>query len=337
MIRHAKTELRRCAITGRWVIVYVENEMLPNKYQIDKHELTAKSCPFCPGNEHMTPPEIDAHRKTGTKPNTPGWVTRTVPNKFPALKIEGDLGKTGVGIFDMMNGVGAHEVIIENPDHQKQIADLADHEMELVVWAYRDRSVDLRGDKRFKYILIFKNYGLAAGASLEHSHSQLIALPIVPKTVHEEIVGCEEYYNYKDRCLICDTLRDELHAETRIVTENKNFIAYCPMASRFPFEIWIIPREHSSDFTYINKEGMMDLGRIIIDVLKRVRVTLNDPSYNYIIHTSPIEARERADYHWHIEVMPKLARTAGFEWGSGFYINRTSPETAAKYLREAKI
>jgi UDPglucose--hexose-1-phosphate uridylyltransferase len=311
--------------------------MMPQNYKVEKHEPQNKTCPFCPGNEKMTPPEVSAHRKTGTKPDTPGWTTRTVPNKFPALKSEGDLARAGVGMFDMMNGIGAHEVIIENPDHAKQLADLADHEMELVIWAYRERSVDLRGDKRFKYMLIFKNFGLSAGASLEHSHSQLIALPAVPKTVREELLGCEKYFEYKDRCLICDIIREELQAEERIVSENNNFVAYCPIASRFPFEVWIAPKEHSSDFTYINKEAMMDLGRIIIDILKRVRVVLGDPSYNYLLHTSPIEARERPDYHWHIELMPKLAKVAGFEWGSGFYINRTSPETAAKYLREAKI
>ncbi len=330
-------ELRRDPITGRWVIIETEKIKGPSDYDVEGHIKKGGVCPFCPGNEHMTPPEIDAHREGEIRPNAPGWHTRIIPNKFPALRIEGNLDRAGVGIYDMMNGIGAHEVIVENPDHNKELCDLMDHDVEKVIWAYRNRSLDLRGDKRFKYILIFKNYGASAGASLEHPHSQLIALPIVPKRVIEELRWSERYYGYRERCIFCDIILQEIEERQLIVTENKNFIAFAPFVSRFPFEIGIYPKLHNSDFSHIEKEEVVDLARILRETLLRMKLALRDTSYNYIIHTSPIETRERADYHWHLEIMPRLGRTAGFEWGTGFYLNQTPPEIAAEALREVGI
>lgn len=330
-------ELRRDPITGRWVIIETDKIKRPSDYVVEQHPKKGGICPFCPGNEHMTPPEIDAHREGEIKPNAPGWQTRIIPNKFPALRIEGNLDRSGMGMYDMMNGIGAHEVIIENPDHNKELSDLMDHNVEKVIWAYRNRSLDLRGDQRFKYILIFKNYGATAGATLEHPHSQLIALPIVPKRVIEEMRWAGRYYEYRERCLFCDIIHQDIDERERIVAENKSFIALAPFVSRFPFEISIYPKLHCADFSHIQKEEIIDLARILRETLLRVKVALRDPSYNYIIHTSPIETVERTDYHWHIEIMPRLGRTAGFEWGSGFYLNQTPPEVAAEVLREAKI
>lgn len=330
-------ELRRDPITGRWVIIETEKIKKPSDYVAEPHIKRAGVCPFCPGNEHMTPPEIDAHREAGSKPNGPGWHTRVIPNKFPALRIEGNLDRTGIGIYDMMNGIGAHEVIIENPDHNKELSDLTDQDAEKVIWAYRNRSLDLRGDKRFKYILIFKNFGASAGATLEHPHSQLIALPIVPKRVIEEMRWAGRYYEYRERCLFCDIVHQDIEERERIVAENKNFIAFAPFVSRFPFEISIYPKLHCADFSHIQKEEIADLARILRETLLRIKMALRDPSYNYIIHTSPVEMVERPDYHWHIEIMPRLGRTAGFEWGSGFYLNHTPPEVAAEVLSEVRI
>ena len=331
-------QLRRDAVVGRWVIVDTDKPRLPKEFEIEPPEKKAKRpCPFCYGHENLTPPEIQAHREGATQPNSPGWSTRVVPNKFPALKIEGDLNRQGVGMFDVSNGVGAHEVIIETPDHSKSLADLLDHEVEKVIWSYRDRSVDLRGDKRFRYIMIFKNHGYSAGASLSHSHSQLIALPMVPKNVKEELMGSKTYYEYRERCIFCDMIAQEKEENERLICENSRFLVFSPFASRFPFEVWILPKEHHSDFSFIRTEDVIDLARILKQVLLRIKHVLGDPPYNFIIHTSPIEQSEREDYHWHIEIMPKLMRIAGFEWGSGFYINPTPPEIAAKYLREAKI
>lgn len=330
-------ELRRDPVTGRWVIIETDKIKRPSDYDVEQHVKKEGVCPFCPGNEHMTPPEIDAHREGEIKRNVPGWQTRVIPNKFPALRIEGNLDRMGIGIYDMMNGIGAHEVIIENPDHNKELCDLMDSDVEKVIWAYRNRSLDLRGDRRFKYILIFKNYGLIAGASLEHPHSQLIALPIVPKRVIEELRWSGRYYEYRERCLFCDIIHQEIDVRERIVSENKSFLAFAPFVSRFPFEIQIFPKLHSADFSYIQKEEVVDFARILRETLLRMKIALRDTSYNYIIHTSPIETKERADYHWHVEIMPRLGKTAGFEWGTGFYLNQTPPEVAAEVLREVKI
>jgi UDPglucose--hexose-1-phosphate uridylyltransferase len=330
-------ELRRDPITGRWVIIEIDKVKNPSDYEAEPHVRKGGVCPFCPGNEHMTPPEIFAHREGEIKPNAPGWQTRVIPNKFPALRVEGNLDRIGIGIYDMMNGVGAHEVIIENPDHNRELCDLMDHEVEQVIWAYRNRSLDLKGDKRFKYILIFKNYGASAGATLEHPHSQLIALPIVPKRVVEELRLAERYYEYRERCVFCDIIHQEIDERERIVAENKSFIAFAPFVSRFPFEFSIFPKIHSAEFSYIQKEEAVDLARILKETLLRMKLALKDTSYNFIIHTSPMDYRERADYHWHIEVMPRMGRTAGFEWGTGFYLNQTPPEIAAWALREVSL
>jgi UDPglucose--hexose-1-phosphate uridylyltransferase len=330
-------ELRKDPITGRWVIIEIDKAKGPGDYEVEEHVKKRGVCPFCPGNEHMTPPEIYADREGDNKPNAPNWQTRVIPNKFPALRVEGNLDRIGIGMYDMMNGIGAHEVIIETPDHAKELGDLTDHEVEKVIWAYRNRSLDLRGDKRFKYILIFRNYGVSAGASLEHPHSQLIALPIIPKRVGEELGFSERYYEYRERCVFCDMLHQEIDDRERVIIENKNFIAFAPFVSRFPFEISIFPKLHSSDFSYIQKEEIVDLARILRETLLRIKAALRDPSYNFIIHTAPIDGKERADYHWHIEIMPRMGRTAGFEWGTGFYLNQTPPELAAWALREVSV
>ncbi len=331
------SELRCDPVLGRWNIVETEQPLGPDGFSIERRTAGSSRCPFCYGSEAMTPPEIYALRPADSQANGPGWQLRVVPNKFPALKIEGDLGRRGLGVFDFCNGVGAHEVIIETPDHQQQLGDLSLPDIVNVLTAYQVRSLDLRGDKRLKYTLLFKNVGLSAGASLEHSHSQLIALPIVPKRVQEELRGAQRYFEFRDRCPYCDMLRQELEEDERVVCDNKSFIAFCPFMSNFPFEIWVLPREHRADFAHISAEQVQDFARLLKEVLGRLRVALAEPPYNYILHTAPIEPREREEYHWHLELIPKLTRTAGFEWGTGFYINPTAPEFAAKLLRAAVL
>ncbi len=327
-------ELRRDPIGGRWVIMSNDKPKGPSDFEVEKEPVSkSENCPFCYGNEHLTPPEIFAKRPHDTTPNTPGWSLRVVSNKFPALKIEGDLDKQGVGLFDMMNGIGAHEVIIETPDHTKELSQLGIGQIEEVIRVYRARSLDLRKDKRFEYIMLFKNHGKSAGASLSHPHTQLIALPMIPKSVHEELAASEHYYNYKERCIYCDMLRQEEQDKKRVISSNDAYTAFCPFTSRFAFEIWIMPKAHYAAFDYIDDNMIKSLAVILKDALARMRKVLNAPSYNFIIHTSPIEEHIRKEYHWHIEIMPKLTRTAGFEWGSGFYINPTPPELAAKHLR----
>lgn len=331
-------ELRREPIVGRWVIINTDNPAKPEDFEKEDHTSTqADNCAFCYGNESQTPPEIEVVRDHNTRPNTPGWSVRVVSNKFPALQVEGELNRRGMGIFDMSNGIGAHEVIVETPYHSKTLTDLTDEEVYNVVSKYCSRALDLIKDKRFKYILVFKNYGKSAGASLEHSHTQLIALPMVPKNMHEELVGSLHYFHYRERCIFCDMIYQEYQDKERIITENRNFLAFAPFVPRFPFEAWIIPKRHNPYFSNMPQEEMSDFAKILKDVLQRVRVALNNPSYNFIIHTSPLDEENKDSYHWHVEIMPKLTRVAGFEWGTGFYIVPTPPDLAAKYLREAKI
>jgi len=328
-------ELRRDPIVGRWVVVSTESPALPGDFHLSPFEWKGEeNCPFCYGNEHLTPPEIEAIAEEERAPNTKGWKVRVVPNKFPALRIEGELDKQGIGLYDMFNGIGAHEVIIDNPSHFKGISELEDKEVEYILKAYRSRSLDLRKDKRFKYILIFKNVGAQAGASLEHGHSQLIALPMVPKNVKEEVKGAHHYYEFRDRCIFCDMIAYELDVEKRVVFETDKFLAFCPLSSRFSFETWIIPKKHLTDFGAITDEEISALARVLKEVIGRLKKVLGEHPYNYIIHTLPVNTDAHLGYHWHIEIMPKLTRVAGFEWGSGFYIVFTPPEIAAKYLRE---
>lgn len=331
-------ELRKDPVIGRWVIISTERAKRPTAFA---HEPARRGgdgfCPFCCGNENQTPPEILAYGRNGTPPNSPGWSLRVVPNKFPALGIEGKLDRQGEGLFDKMNGIGAHEVIIETPDHDATLAALPEKGIEDVLWAYRDRIVDLRQDKRFRYILIFKNHGDAAGASLEHSHSQLIALPIVPKRVREEVGGASEFYKVKERCIYCDMIRQERQAGVRVVSENGEFLTLAPYAPRFPFETWIMPKQHGAAFENAPASTYASLAKTLRDLLQRADKVLREPAYNYLIHTTPLNEDTEPYYHWHIEFMPRLTRVAGFEWGTGFYINPTPPEESARYLREVEV
>lgn len=332
------SELRRDPIVGRWVIVDTDHPNKPEDFEYEEHIPGDVVCPFCYGNESMTPPEIDCFRDPSTGPNTPGWGVRVVPNKYPALQIEGDLQRSGRGIYDMSTGVGAHEVLIETPYHHKDISDLLNSEVENIIQMWCRRALGLVKDKRFKYIMLFRNYGKAAGASLEHPHTQIIALPMVPKNVSEEIRGAHNYFEYRERCVFCDIIRQENQEKERVILENKYFVSFCPFVSRFPFEIWIISKKHNGYFCHMPLDEIPALAEILIDTVWRVKTVFANLSYNFILHSSPVngEVGEVEYYHWHIEFMPKLMRTAGFEWGSGFYIDPTPPELAAEYLKEVK-
>jgi UDPglucose--hexose-1-phosphate uridylyltransferase len=287
---------------------------------------------FCPGSESKTPPEILALRAPETPANAPGWSVRVVSNKFPALRIEGDLEPQGEGLYDRMNGIGAHEVIIETPEHTATLASLSEAAVTDVLWMYRERIVDLKKDPRFAYVLIFKNHGEAAGASLEHPHSQLIATPIVPIMVKEELEGAAQYFQMKERCVWCDIVRQERQGRSRVILEAGGFIALAPFAPRFPFESWVLPTAHRSAYEDVKLEEVRGLASIVGELLRRMNRVLSDPPFNFMLHTAPLREPSLSQFHWHLEIIPKLTKVAGFEWGSGFFINPTPPEDTARYL-----
>jgi len=331
-------ELRKDPVTGRWVIISTDRHKRPNDFVFERARIIGREhCPFCPGHESLTPPEIMSYRQNGSAPNAPGWDVRVVPNKFPALQVEGTLDREGEGMFDRMNGIGAHEVIIETPNHDRTLASMSEPEIERVLFAYRDRIGDLKKDFRLRYILIFKNHGAAAGATLEHTHSQLIALPIVPDFVREEIDGARRHFAAKERCVYCDIVHQEIREGRRVILENADVVALAPYAPRFAFETWLLPKRHGAQFEEAPRHEYEGLARMIKAVLQRIDRALESPAYNLILHTSPFSEDTSETYHWHLELMPKLTKVAGFEWGTGFYINPTSPEEAARVLRAVKV
>jgi UDPglucose--hexose-1-phosphate uridylyltransferase len=339
-------ELRKDPIIGRWVIIATERARRPDQFSGHIHDPEEeKACPFCEGREAKTPPEIYALRPRNSHPNGPGWDLRVVPSIAPFLRVEGDLERRGNGVYDVMNGIGAHEVVIETSQHIANMADLSEEQITKVLNCYSERIVDLEKDTRLKYVLVFKNYGKGSGGGgIRHARSQLIATPVNPKRVKEELAGARLYYEYHERCVFCDLIKQELAQKERVILDFDGFLAVSPFAARFPFETWILPKKHCSDYTCMDAESRRNLARVLKAVLLKLKIGLNDPDYNYIIHTAPFRRQKVGywktidqDYHWHIEIMPRLTKVAGFEWGTGFYICPLPPEETAKFLREVKI
>lgn len=334
-------ELRKDILLGRWVAVLSESKA-PSEYNLSPNTVEDdKNCILCPGREGEIPSEIMSIRKPGMRPDTPGWWVKAIPSFNPVFQTEGDLGRKGLGIYDKMNSVGADEILIESPEHTKRPEDMGPEHMARVITLYKNRLIDLKQDSRIRYILIYKNSGKDAGEIFSHPTSFLIATPVIPKKVKDELDSAKQYYSYKERCIFCDIIREELRVGGRIILETKNFIAFCPYAAKFPFESWIIPKKHSCAFHEIESQEVDDMGFILTSVLKKLRAVFHEPPFNYFLHTAPnmIPRRDHwhtlgEDFHWHLEIIPRLRRISGFEWGSGFYILQTSPENAAKYLRE---
>lgn len=335
------SELRRDPLTGGWVIIAEDRGLRPSDFGSVAAVKRGGFCPFCPGSESTTPPEVAAYREPGSGPNSPGWKVRAIPNKYAALRIEGDLAREGDGVYDKMRGIGAHEVIIESPEHHRHMADFSIEQLSLVIRMYRDRVTDLKKDSRFRYIQVFKNHGSVAGAALDHSHSQIIALPMTPRWVKQELIGSKEYYALKERCLLMDILRQESQQGVRTVYENEAFFAFCPFAAKFPFETWILPKVRQNDLSLIQDGQIPRLADALRQVLRALQKGLEDPPFNFIIHSAPSKYPKEGywitidqDYLWHIELIPRLTRIAGFEWGTGCLINPTPPERSAEFLRQ---
>jgi UDPglucose--hexose-1-phosphate uridylyltransferase len=331
------SELRKDPIINRWVIISTERAKRPSDLLVEKSRPRGGFCPLCPGNEDKTPSEVFAFRDQNSSINGSGWKLRVVPNKFPALVIEGDLNRQKEGMYEKMQGIGAHEVIIETTDHNANASTLSVIDFKNILFAYQQRINELKKDSRFRYISIFKNYGEVAGASMEHPHSQVIALPVAPKRAVEEMSGAEEYYEKNKSCVFCDIVKQELKVRDRIVVENDHFLAFEPYAPRFPFETCVLPKEHMSSFEATGNDLFGSMADCLSLVLKKINKALGFPPYNYILHNSPTDNSENDFYHWHFEIIPRLTKVAGFEWGTGFYINPTPPEQAAQHLRETVV
>lgn len=327
-------EWRKDPVVDRWVVISSERNKRPSDFICGEQEMKA-NCPLCTGHEQETPPEIMSFRTDCTPRDAPGWWIRVVPNKFAAVKIEKKPETFHRGIYETMEGLGAHEVVIETPDHNDSLFTQSDAQIEEILWAWRERSLDLRKDKRLKYIQIFKNYGNTAGASLEHGHSQIIATPRVPLEIQAELEGFNKYAQATGRCVFCDMVTQELSVRERLVAEEKSFLALAPFASRFPFELWVVPTGHESDFASIQENQIREFARILKICMHKLSLTLCDPPYNIVLHTSPVNDVAADKYHWHLEILPRLTTIAGFELGTGYYINPTPPELAAQYLMEA--
>jgi UDPglucose--hexose-1-phosphate uridylyltransferase len=330
-------ELRRDPITHRWSIIATERALRPKDYVLSAVRPEGQVDPFAAGNEHLTPPEIFAIRPDASPADSPDWRVRVIPNKYPALRIEGDLDKRPAGLYDRMNGVGAHEVIIESPESDFKLHHLEHGRLVEVLQTYRGRMKDLQGDDRLRFSLLFRNHGAGAGASVAHGHAQLIALPVVPQHVRELLDGAKRYFDFHDRNVFEDIVREELTDGRRLVAQNDDFVLVAPYASRMPFELWIIPRFQSARFESTDDASLGALAEILRNALGRLEEGLGDPAYNFIIQSAPYEFDDAPWYRWHVQIMPKLTNVAGFEWGTGFYINPTAPEEAARFLRELDV
>jgi len=342
------SELRRDPIVGYWTIVSAERGWRPMEYR-PKKALDQRECPFCEGKESMTTSEVFALRKPGSLPDGPGWEVRSILSKMPILSnTAGGQGSDAVGIYDTRDGVGQHEIIVETPRHQHDLDEFSHEAIEKVLKAYAERIRELSDDRRFEYALLFKNHGLVSGAAtdvIRHSRSQLLAMPIIPKRAKEQLALTKGYYERRERCVVCDVLKQESLDGTRVVAQNGSFFAYCPFASRSPFEIWLLPKKHSADFAKTEGTAFSDLAWILKQCLVKLRDLLDDPPYNLILHTAPFRHKKRAvywktieeDYHWYWQIMPRLTLNAGFEWGTGIHINPTPPEEAAALLRETRM
>lgn len=327
------SEIRKDYLTDTWVVISEERARRPKDFIRTHAKLHTGNCVFCAGSEAQTPPEIYAFRNPGSPANGRGWWIRTIPNKFPALRIEGEIERHSTSVFSSISGIGCHEVIVESPDHDRPLALLPVSQVKEILEMYKFRLLDLSKDRRFKYIIIFENHGAEAGASLEHPHSQLIATPMIPVHVATELRNADNFFtDMGGECIFDRIIADEVKEGKRIVFSNGSFVCIAPYASKYPYEMLILPTRHMPRFTDMREDEISDLAEILKKSLSSLYSLLDDPPYNFYIHTAPVNGRDYAFYHWHLEITPRVSNVAGFERGTGFYINTLSPESAALQL-----
>lgn len=331
-----ETELRRDPITGRSVLIDLTAQPHPNDFLLEpvRRDDEPAACPFCEGREGDAGGEVLAWRDGGAA-NTPGWSVRVVPNRRPMLRIEGSQERRVDGVYEAWDGLGAHEVVIETPVHDQPLHLLAEDRLWRVLWAWRTRLQDLKRDSRFVSALVFKNHGRAAGARLDHSHSQIAAYPIVPSVLDEKVRGAAAHFGRTGQCIFCDVTAQELRDGRRMVSDTGPVIAITPFASRVPFETWLMPREHAPRFEEASDATLTAMSAVLREVMAGIDWALERPAYNLVLHTAPFSGESDAWFHWHLEIIPRVTRWSGLEWGSGIPCNPVSPEEAARVLRSA--
>ena len=330
-------EMRKDIVTRCWVVVATARARRPGDIIPCSEEIETsieESCPFCPGNEAMTPPEVMALRPPGSKPDTPGWSLRVVPNKYPAFTLEREDGSTSGNLYSRRPATGVHEVIVHSPSHTCDLDKLSEEEVINVVRAYKERYCLHASNPQIEYVQIIINSGQGSGASQDHPHSQLFGIPVVPPVIRNELAGSLRYQEQEGRCVFCDIIGREVEDGERIISDQGNFLVYAPFASRLPFEACIIPRHHESSLGDINESQMVELAATLKRTLARYEERLGGVAYNMYTHSVPCDGKEYSSYHWHMEILPRLTITGGFEWGTGIMINVVRPEDAAKYLRD---
>ncbi len=330
------SELRYDPTTREWVIIAPERakrpQQAPKPRRADRLPDWDGSCPFCPGNESQTPPEVF---RLPLSDKASAWEVRVIPNRFAALMPDGSITRREDGrFFRKMDGIGAHEVIVESPSHNITMALMSYEQVQKILIAYQERYNALKKNRQFKFISIFKNHGQASGTSLVHPHSQLVATPIAAPYYHRRLNVAVDYYAVSGSCLYCELLAEELKKGERIVAQTREFVVFHPYASRTPWETWIIPKRHCASFGLFPNEHLTELARVLKDTLLCLYRGLDNPAFNYMVNTTITEDEENPYYHWHIRIVPRLNLIAGFEMGSGIYISTALPEETTRLMKQ---
>lgn len=326
------SELRKDIVTREWVII------APGRAERGQHVFAPPAeqddllCPFCPGREALEP-DLWAWRKPGSPANSPEWQVRVISNKFPALEPIGSASRHDYHIYDCMAGVGAHEIVVETPHHNRNLVSEKPEQVAHVLEAYQARYQELCKDPRVEHVSIFKNHGWAAGATIRHEHSQIVATPVIPQLVWNNKQGQTQYREYRDTCVYCEIINTELSLNERVIAKNDDFVGLSPFAAHYPFELWIVPRRHTASFANITAGERLALAQILHLLLTRLAEELDDPPYNYTLVSAPCKQDQDPLFHWHMEIIPRLSIVAGFELESNIFINTVTPEEACRRLQ----